>query len=548
MLLTWRLYTRNTLASVETLLFLVVFIIWIAFGSWFTFRVTQWMLFDIGIPRALVFSNVFGAIFIIWLIMILAGYRLNESYDPERLKIFPIPLRSIFLTSILNPIFDLSILLPASGMYSVFFASNPYPSQIPVGVIIVFFSLFFTVLAGSTLVHFLYAFLPRISIVKVGMFILFLILVWAILLNLGLVGYPMHFYFLLFVPAGIEYFKQYPTGQAGIILDAFMNGNMAGTGPILLSFASWNAGLLVLNFLLLYRIWKNDAIKKSIKGRIGVNEPGNVFVDLISRLLSNFASPQSISIFKKDMLEFFLRSPYFMLYKALPGSIAPIIIILAMKWNLENVARLSEDPVISQRVIYSTLATVIFIVISQANLFAGNQLGFEDASIRNIFVMPTPRRYILIGKNLFLGGLFLIDAIILSALAIFFLPSMFTFFTWLSLFITLFLLILTIGNFTSSIWPYWMPLDKPSFTLRTTVIIGLVNLGALLILAILYAPPLIAVVLPELAGYRLISYIMMPISVIYAFLIHRFTLKAAVGLLESNEFLVLRRVGDREEL
>jgi hypothetical protein len=93
-----------------------------------------------------------------------------------------------------------------------------------------------------------------------------------------------------------------------------------------------------------------------------------------------------------------------------------------------------------------------------------------------------------------------------------------------------------------------MPLDRPSFTLRSTIILGLVNAGATIVLAVFFAPALAAVVLPNRFGMEWLSVVMMPVAVAYGLLIHRFTLNGAVTLLESNEFLVLRRIADREEL
>jgi len=293
-------------------------------------------------------------------------------------------------------------------------------------------------------------------------------------------------------------------------------------------------------------MWTGDIVSKTGGGRARTADPGTRLLDYVGRLLNPLVGRQAVALYKKDMIEFSLRSPYFLLYKFLPGLIAPMIILLAMRWNLSNIVDYSYISV--RDATYGAVGMVLFIMVGQGNLFAGNQFGLEDSAIKNLMLMPTPRRYYLLGKNLFLGLLFLLDALVLSILMLLYYPSAYTFFAWFSLMVTLFLLILTIGNFTSTIWPYWMPLDKPSFTLRSTVILGLVNMAATILLAILFAPALAAVYFPHEFGQDWLSYIMMLAAVAYGILIHQFTLKPAVQLLESNEFLVLRRVAEREEL
>jgi hypothetical protein len=547
-LLTWRLYTRNVLVSVETLLFFVFFIVWMALWCGVIFRVTQWLLSIRETPVGLVFSDLFSFIFIIWMLMALAGYRLNESYDLSRLRTHPIPLRTVFLATILGPLFDLSVLLPLGGMLAALAAVVPSPSQLPVAALMVLIMVFFTVSSGVALVNVLLVFLPKLSMIRVAVGVLLLTLLWSILLNLGYVQYPYAFFFMLLRPVGLELFKNYPTGQIGIALAEFLERDYRMMVMPLLGFTAWLAGILALNYITVKHLWTSDIPSKSASGYVGAQDLSPRLVGMLERVAARIAGPQAAAFFAKDLFEFAFRNPYFIIYKTLPGTIAPIIILLAMKWNLENIVQYSpieNADIIAKNV---TLALVLFIVIAQGNLFAGNQFGLEDTAIKNLFVLPTPRRWILLGKNLFLGSLFLVDSIVLSLLLLLYFPGIDSFFMSLSLIITIFLLILGIGNFTSSIWPYWMPLDKPSFTLRSTVILSLVNSAATLVLLILSIPPITAIFYANLLGIRWISYLVMILSVAYGAGFHRLTLPSAVNLLESNEFLILRRVADREEL
>lgn len=546
--LTWRLYTRHTLASLETLLFFLVFFVWLVFGWWVLGHATHWALENGFILRALVFSDLFSFIFVAWLLLCLVGYRLNESYDLGKLRAYPLPLWKVFAASLLGPFADLTVLLPLTGFLAVFLAGGPLPDQIPVGVLLVLALFFLLVVSGQALVTVLYVMLPRLNLVAVGMAIIIGVLVWAVLLNLGVVGYPMPDFYVLLRPYGIDHFRPYPAGQIAVALDAYMDGRWLDMPQVLLGFGTWTAGIVGLNYLLLRYWWASDRVSGMGAGRTSEHDAVPRIAGWLERVVARLVGAEAAALFRKDLLNLFARSPYFLLYKVLPGAIAPAIILLSMRWNLENVSRLSSTPEFARGIVIATFTLVGFIVIAQANLFSGNQFGLEDTAIRGLMVLPTSRRSILIGKNAFLGSLFLGDALVLSALSLLFFPTPFVFFAVLSLLVTLFLLILSIGNYASAIWPYWMPLDKPSFTLRSTVVLGLVNVGAVIALVIAFAPALAAVVVPHLLGNDVVTYVCMPLVVIYGLVFHRLTLRGAVGLLESNEFLILRRVTEREEL
>jgi hypothetical protein len=316
----------------------------------------------------------------------------------------------------------------------------------------------------------------------------------------------------------------------------------------LLTFLAWTGGLLLLNYLL-HALWMDSDVKQRVvTSRVREGEFGPAILNWLSRLLVPIVGQTAFELYRKDMLEYALRSPFFLIYKIFPGSIAPIIIVFAMKWNLDPESGLLVAPEAREAAMVTMIALLLFIVIGQANLFAGNQFGFEDQNIRGLMSYPTPRKYFLMGKNLFFAGLFFFDSLIVAALALVFFPSAFAFFAVFSLLLTVFLLILAAGNFTSSIWPYWMPLDKPSFTLRTTLILSLVNMGVVIALSIAFAPAAAMVVLPALYGLHWLSYVLMPVAIAYGVLIYRLTMGPAVSLFKSNEFLILRRIADREEL
>jgi len=561
-MLTWRMYFRHTFASIESLLFMLIFIFWIAFVWWLFGAIADRSLshgFTFITPE-LLFADVFIFIFIIWLVFSLIGYRLNESYDLNRFRIYPLPLREIFWANITGSFLDINILPPLAAFVVILVKASPTIVQFFPGLLIILAYLFFLILAGHTIAIILYVLLPRLSTIRIGIIILFALLAWSLFMGIGGIrNYESWFnFYVFFRPWGIEVFRPFPMGAAGVAIGAILDNDWSSvwqtvndqgeTSYPLPTLIAWIGALLVLNYLL-HALWIEHDVKKQIpESRVREGEFGPAFLNVLGKLLIPLVGATAFELYRKDMLEYAFRSPYFLIYKVFPGSIAPIIIVYAMKWNLDPESNLFTSNLAREVGLIATVCLIIFIVVGQAVLFAGNQFGFEDSNIRELMSLPTPRREYLLGKNLFFATLFFIDALIVSFLATLFFPGLYTFFVVFSLLLAIFLIILSIGNFTSAMWPYWMPLDKPSFSLRSTLILGLVNLGVTIVMLVAFVPAAALVVVPGLLGYQWLSWLMMPFGVAYGILFHHLTMRPASSLFESNEFLVLRRVADREQL
>ncbi len=544
------MYTRSTTASLETLLFFLVFFFWLVFCVVILAFAASYGFGRWGSKN--IFCDLFALIFLSWFLIPLVGYRTNESYDMARLKQYPLPSWKVYWSNLLGAFLDISVLLPLTAFIAVFLAFRPGPDQLLVGIILILALTFLLIVSGQTLVNTLYILLPRLNLVSAGMVIIIGLFIWALFLYTGLIPHPaqMFNWFIFFVPDGVELFRPYPYGQIAIALDDYLRGEFRAIPGSLIGFGAWTFGVLLFNFILVAYLWETDTLKKSglkHRHRDGPDPVSKLFGELARKLRPVFG-PEAVALYKKDMLEFWARSPYFFIYKVLPGTLAPVIILLAMHWNLENAIQIGEHKELAAIVKIYTVGMVVFIMAAQGMLFTGNQFGFEGGNIRNLLVLPTPRRHLLMGKNIFLGGLFLFDSIVLSIVLRVYFPELYAFFAWFILLLVMFLLILAFGNSVSLIWPYWMPLDKPSVTLRTTVILGLVNVGFTIVLVISMIPPVAMVLLPYIAGIQWLGYLLMPVAIAYGLFMHRIMMKPAVNLFETNEFLVLRRVADQEEL
>jgi len=559
-LLTWRLYTRHTLASLETILFLLAYSSVVIVGV-IIYRIVTARALVFVIPE-LLFADLLTLTLVFSLLYSLVGHYINEGYDLNRLRIWPLSLNTIFAANIGSALMGLNIVMPVAVLSSMIIAAGCTFPQYLASLIFIFGYTLFMVVAGQTIAIFIYVMLPKLNFTRLALLAMGGVLVWSIIMGLGGFRHPASWFnfFIFFRPPGLEAFRPYPGGQIGIILTAILNNDWSSIwihstdyrdwsvkSYPLLGFLAWTAVVFVLDYLL-HAAWMDSDIKgRAVVRNVGKVDPATFVLKILRRFFEPLIGPTAFELYRKDMLEYAFRSHYFLIYKIFPGSIAPIIIALAMKWNIDPQSGLLTGKW-HDIGLYMTVILILFIVLGQAILFAGNQFGFEDANIKRLMSFPTPRRNFMLGKNLFFSMLFFLDALILAGLALIFFPGAWTFFATLTLGFTIFLLILSLGNFTSAIWPYWMPLDKPSFTLRTTVILGFVNMGITVALVFSFLIPFALVVVPHLTGVDWLSYILMPLALAYAVMFHKLTMKPAVAIFEMNEFLILRRVADKEQL
>lgn len=559
-LLTWRLYNRHTIASLESVLFFLFF------GASITIGVVIFRTITIrGMPfiiPELLFADLLTLALAFSLLYSLIGHYINEGYDLNRLKVWPLSLNTIFASNVASAILGLGIIMPLAVFSAMLIAAGASFFQFLAAVPIILAYIIFMVIAGQTIAIFIYVMLPKLSIMRLALIVMAGVLAWSVLMGSGGIRQTESWFNfgIFFRPVGLEAFRHYPGGEIGIILAAILRNDWSSilvsasvyrdgtvTSHPLLGFSAWMAAAFVLDYML-HAAWMDSDIKGRVLVRnVAKIDPATIIIRVLRRGLEPLVGPTAFELFRKDMLEYAFRSHYFLIYKIFPGSIAPIIIALAMKWNIDP-----KSGLLTGRWhdigLYVTVILILFIVLGQAVLFAGNQFGFEDANIVRLMSFPAPRRFFLLGKNLFFSMLFLLDALILAWLATIFFPGIWPFFATLTLALVMFTLILSVGNFTSSIWPYWMPLDKPSFTLRSTIILGFVNMGVTIALAVSFILPFAIVALPHLFKLDWLSYLLMPAALAYGVLFHRLTIGPAVALFESNEFLILRRVADREQL
>ncbi len=104
--LLWRGYSRQKLRLVSAAI-LILLLVPLSIG----FAVACFLFgHDHAYIVPFLCKAVLGATYVIWLITPLLGFPLNESYDPGKLFVYPVPLREIFAASVVGGLFELSTL------------------------------------------------------------------------------------------------------------------------------------------------------------------------------------------------------------------------------------------------------------------------------------------------------------------------------------------------------------------------------------------------------------------------------------------------------
>jgi hypothetical protein len=102
-----RAYSRQPMRVVGAVIMLLVFAPLSIGAGVFCYLFTH----DSPVLPALFLRAALGLAYAIWLITPLLGFPLNESYDPGRLFVYPVPLRTIFAANVIGGLMELSTLL-----------------------------------------------------------------------------------------------------------------------------------------------------------------------------------------------------------------------------------------------------------------------------------------------------------------------------------------------------------------------------------------------------------------------------------------------------
>ncbi len=548
-LLTMRSHGRDPLSIIQSIIFLIFVLI---FAIALTAAIVGSLIFiekyfnklaSTGL-RIMFLANTLLGIYGLWLLVPAFGFRINESYDVTKLLHLPIRRVTLFIASVLGNFADLTVLIPLAvitGVLIIFTTSIPVFFFNLLTMIIFIINMF---ICGQLIVILLYNFLPRISLFKI---LLVIVIVFAI----GFWGYialkhTMRQTLTIFdIEFGMKVYIFFPHGMAASALWNASEDHWRG--------AAKGLGWLVLHTLILGAVTNAFFSKWYATGNVEGAPVGpqgrtrRAIAEMVAgfwaRVLKPVLPPVALEVMRKDHLNL-LRNRNFILYKTIPATIGPVLIIVSTWYNVNHLHFIQRDEGLPKYITYAAMFFAGFIVIAQAHLFAGNVFGLEGRGIFSLFTTEANKRDILIGKNAFLLTLYILDATVFGLL------------TWLLLrsfaigaiaaltLMNLFVIMLSVGNFTSAVLPYYFDLDRPAVSASQVIVLAIAESLSAMMSLFLLLPVGALLLIPLWLHWYWLEIITIPLGLAYSFFWLCISVRFAGPLVERFERNIMLKVSE----
>ncbi|HZO71667.1 MAG TPA: hypothetical protein VFB60_05650 [Ktedonobacteraceae bacterium] len=513
--LRWKMLVRGyardksrIIGAIFLVLFGLPFIGGIAVATFFAYHLLPQTM------AAEVLFLVLTAIYLMWIVLPLLEYNINEGLDISKLTLFPLTRGELMASLVLSTLLD----IPTVGLLLVFIATIAgWAFSLPLALVtLLTIVIFYVQLVGIS--QLVLALLMRtlqsrrfrdLSIILVALFssscYLLQQLVFRGVGTSNLIGALRHASFS-------PYLQWLPPGMAARAIQQAAVGNWG------ISFA-WLGVLLVLSMLVLY-LWQlvverglstpeSGGVKRSrrpaaqsMAAGTGVTSTG-----FIGRLLSS----QTFSIALKD-LKYFRRDPQ--LQALLVQSLVTMAIFIVIPF------------INSGRGSLSFLGPWIVMIIPGVVLFSlyaltYNVLGFERQGLTTLFLFPVDPKHILWGKNMVVFAIGFTEMLLLVFIAAFIAHSWEFVLPALVIGLAGMGVILGCGNFTSILLPQRMRQMRRGF--QTTgnqsfeggCLRGMMSMMAFFIMLAILVPVLLALILPVIFDQRWIWIFSIPASLLY---------------------------------
>lgn len=539
-LVTLRSYTKSTQSRVESYFFFPLLML--AMVS--MFRIiphTLSIAFEFIPAPIMVFNLFFFSLSMLWIMIPFMGFRLNESLDIKRLIHYPITFPTLFSALSISNCFDVSSIVPVTIMsaFVKYHILAGDPSGIP-GIIFLCIVVFiFLQLVYQTVILILYNLLPGFNPFKLAAFILLGFVTFIVLINLRIILLPAEMVF--FDDENLTFHNKLPTGIFAITAYEFYIGNLALAYTFLLKSALLLIPIFIFNFLATYftfrSVQKGIIVSKARGKRRLAGRP------IRHSLLDNLKRNPTMAIAVKDAQTFF-RDWHFMFYKIMPGIITPILVLLIIKFFLTG-ADAYLEPDFQKLIELSFITLVMVLFLAQSYIFVGNIFGYDRAAVSSMFVAPVTNRQILLGKNIFMCFLLSLDAIVISFLIGLFYPGIQYPLSVFAFMESLVIILIGLGNISSMIFPYYVPLDKPTVSFQGTLIVGLMNMITVIALSILLFPVIFMLFYSLQAGNLIFLPVAIAASILYSLIIYSYLLLAGEKLLPRYRESIYRNVSSQ---
>ncbi|HEU5226826.1 MAG TPA: hypothetical protein VFU49_03360 [Ktedonobacteraceae bacterium] len=513
--LRWKMLIRGyardkgrIIGAIFLVLFGLPFIGGIAVATFFAYRF---------LPRTVgaeLLFLVLTAIYLMWIVLPLLEYNINEGLDISKLALFPLTRGELMASLVLSTLLD----IPTIGLLLVLIATIVgWAFSLPLAVMALLAMLIFYVqLVGAS--QLVLALLMRtlqsrrfrdLSIILVAVFSSSCYLLQQLVFRgvgaSNIIGALRH---ATFSP----YLQWLPPGMAARAIQQAYVGNWGA------SFA-WLGALLILSVFVLY-LWQlvverglstpeSGGVKRTRRQTSPAMAAGAQVAS--SGAVGRFLSSQTFSIALKD-LRYFRRDPQ--LQALLVQSIVTMAIFIVIPFVDSGREGLSfVEPWI--------VMVMPGIVLFSLYALSYNVLGFERQGLTTLFLFPIEPKRVLWGKNMVVFAIGFIEMILLVMIAAFVTH------TWdlvppaLAIGLAGIGVILGCGNFTSIFLPQRMRQLRRGFQTAANQSIeggclrGVMSMAAFLIMLAILVPVLLALILPMIFGQRWIWVFSIPVSLIY---------------------------------
>lgn len=247
-----------------------------------------------------------------------------------------------------------------------------------------------------------------------------------------------------------------------------------------------------------------------------------------SGVVGRLVPPQALAIARKD-LRYYRRDPQYLRLTVMP-LVYVFVLVISITFGGNNAAYAVTAANTGQ--IFGAIRPMIapaYILLSLFSL-AYNTLGFEGQSLTSLFLFPVNPKQILLGKNLVIFLLGLIELIVVVLLVAFVLH------TWLfalpsfTLGLTGVLIVLALGNITSIYFPQRARFGQRGFQSANSMSAQggcmrvVMSFAAVIVDVVVLIPVLAALVLPIAFHATWLWVFAIPLSLVYGALIYYATM------------------------
>lgn len=552
--LTFRSYSRDTLAIAQSIffaVFIIGFAVMLAFGVVFAFVAMREYLPKESYIPVMLLANLLWAIYGLWILIPIFGFRMNESYDISKLLHLPIKRTTLFIANILGSFADLTISIPVAALTGILliFAIDPSlgtfdPLVFIFNAVVLSIFLINMIVCGQLVVITIYNIIPRVPLWRILLYILIsgLLIAWAWFSLQDKVRTVLS---IFDIEVGLHIYVYFPHGQATIATYSASYHQWHAAFTNLLWLVIHTAGISLLTGFLFTKWYAGGNIEGTSVSHGGKRRRS--FADFIAafwvNVLRRFLPVQALEIMRKDHLNL-LRNRSFLLYKSVPAVLGPGIIMFAIWYSTTNYPHIRKDSALLGCLVYTAMIFSAFVVTAQASLFSGNIFGLEGRGIYSLFTTGIDKRIVLIGKNAFLLSLFLFDAFVYGCFT-WLLQGSFIFglMAFLILF-NFFVLLMATGNFASAILPYYYDLERPAVSAQQVILIAVVEALSAMVSVILLIPAFLLLAIPFIIHFPIALILFAPLSLAYSFLWLWVSIRLAGPLVERLQQNIMLKVSE----